>query len=430
METYINTSSSWFYNKASDVLFLDEDNKKAGILTNTPRYELDVNGTLYATTYCNLPAFAFSNEVYPRANYGSNTANYASNNMVFNQHVVQLSNLAVMSNVKLDTLSWKNNQYVLDQTGKIDAIKWLSNVPTFEQDNTLAIAGLAVGAAGVVSSLGGQLLSQTGAGSKLLDDIQNKLGGDELDADWDETADDSNLLLHWNAVQFKPIFNNRGSTNIGINNRLYMGDRSKICRVANGDLISYDNGRTRRILPQNGDSVVYDFSNDSFYPSFIYNRFDIDTDTIDANLTTSCNLITSNATITSNLFVKNITASNLTASNAFILSNLQATEINANAVISASVSVDGTLRVGTNWYLKNDGLYLGDPINPLLSQIVIDSAGRYKGLIEKEQIMGEAFSMQSLGDGILQWDPFNTTTNSAFIDSFTNIDNPLFDVVG
>ncbi len=424
MTTYVNTASSWFYNKESEVLFLDEENKRAGILTKTPRYELDVNGTIFATTYCNLPAFAMSNEIYPRANFASNTAAYASNNMVVNGPVVTLSNLVVMSNVKLDTLTYKNNQFILDSTGKIDAKKWLSNVPTFEQDNTLAVAGLAVGAAGVISALGGQLLTQVGAGGKLLDDLKEKLGGDELEADWDETENESNLSVHWNAVNFKPIFNNRGSTSIGINNRLYMGDRSKICRVANGDLVSFDNGRTRRILPQNGDSTVYDFSNDSFYPSYIYNTFDIETDTIDANLVTACNLVTSNATITSNLLV-----SNLTASNAFVLSNLQATEINTNSMIGASVSVDETLRVGTNWYLTNDGLYLGNPATtPFLSQLIIDSAGRYRGQINQDQVVGEAFNMDFLGDGIVQWDPFTTNTNPTFVDTFTSAGNPLFEV--
>jgi hypothetical protein len=109
MTTTIYSSSSWFYDRDSTTLFVNEDTQKVGINNDSPQYELQVDGTIYATTYSNLPSFAqhtlVSNEIYPIAKFGSNTsvygsnvATWSSNNLVKNSNIVGVSNLST-SNV-------------------------------------------------------------------------------------------------------------------------------------------------------------------------------------------------------------------------------------------------------------------------------------------------------------------------------------------
>jgi hypothetical protein len=141
MATTIYTSSSWYYDRDSEVLFINEDTHKVGINNNAPQYELQVDGNIYATGYCNLPAFAMSNDTYPTANFGSNLSVWSSNNMVLNSTIVGVSNLST-SNVNLNTLQ-RNGINVIGTDGKID-YTWLKNAPQFSNDNTLAIAGLAL----------------------------------------------------------------------------------------------------------------------------------------------------------------------------------------------------------------------------------------------------------------------------------------------
>jgi hypothetical protein len=151
MATIINTASAWYYDKASEVLFVNEDTHKVGINNDAPQYELQVDGNIYATGYRNLPSFALSNEIYPIAIFGSNNsvwssnvATWSSNNLVKNSNIVGVSNLST-SHVNLNTLQ-KNGSNVIGLDGKIDYNTWIKNAPTYEQDDTLAIAGLTLGA--------------------------------------------------------------------------------------------------------------------------------------------------------------------------------------------------------------------------------------------------------------------------------------------
>ena len=64
MTSSISTASAWYYDKASEVLFVNEDTRRVGINNDAPQYELQVNGAMYATTYLNLPSFALSNDIF------------------------------------------------------------------------------------------------------------------------------------------------------------------------------------------------------------------------------------------------------------------------------------------------------------------------------------------------------------------------------
>lgn len=425
MATTINTATSWYYDKSSEVLFVNEDTHKVGINNNAPQYELQVDGTIYATTYSNLPAFALSNQIYPIATFGSNTSvsasnvsSYTSNNMVVNGLTVSLSNLSVMSNINLNTLQ-RNGNYVIGTDGKID-YTWIKNAPQFSNDNTLAIAGLTLGALGILGATG-QILSSTGAGQVLLDDLKNRMGNNEIDDTYDpDQAEAQNIKTHWNNVVFKPIYQNIGQKQIGIGADLCIARGSSIYSIDPNNLIDYDNGRERRInLASTGLQSIYDGATSTLVSKYILCSKNISV----GEILTVPTILSSNIT-TSNVTSCNIATSNLTCS---ILANFQ----NFSAVSATAQNFLATqVQVG-NFFVTADGIYVGNPSTPLTSFLVIDNVGNYKGTIDKEQITNqEAMNLNSLCDGVIQYGGFQTAVNNPLFDSPFRFDtNALFEVL-
>lgn len=426
MTSYINTSSAWFYEKDSDVLTVNEYSKKVGILTNNPQYELDVRGTVYAQTYCNLPEFAMSNQVFPIANYGSNVASYgsnvasyASNNMVKNGLTVSVSNLQVLDTIK------RNNEYFLEPDGKVDYTKWLKNAPEYNNDNSLAVAGLVVGTLGVLSSAG-QLLTQYGMGDKLKQDIMDKLGGDEIDPEFDPAEED--IKVHYNNIIYPPIFQNRGKTEVGIQSNLYVSRNAKLCGILHDDLIPYDDGRSKRIATNPDFKVVYDFNNDTLYCDSIDCTYDVLTKELQTSNIITSNLISFSNISTSNLIAwSNITTSNLVAFSNISTSNITTSNISTSNMIGSNIEAIIQYKCG-NFYITPQGIYVGNPQLPLTSFQVIDNNGNYKGTINKEQVLNtEALNFNSMADGVVQWTEY-TNGLAEFADPFESIDNPLFEI--
>jgi hypothetical protein len=120
---------------------------------------------------------------------------------------------------------------------------------------------------------------------------------------------------------------------------------------------------------------------------------------------------------TSNLIAwSNITTSNLTASNV-ISSNL--TGSNIEAVLQYKCG---------NFYITPQGIYLGNPLNPINSFQIIDNNGNYRGTINKEQVLNmEALDFNTMADGVVQWTEY-TNGLAEFADPFENVDNPLFEI--
>jgi hypothetical protein len=119
----------------------------------------------------------------------------------------------------------------------------------------------------------------------------------------------------------------------------------------------------------------------------------------------------------------------ITASNIIITSNLQATEINANEIIT-NTSSGNSVRVG-EFYVNNNGIYKGDPVFPLTSQLIIGADGLYKGTIDKGQLIDlEAFSLSAVADGTLVWTGYGDVVgNSLFNDPFAaSFNQPIFSV--
>lgn len=415
MASTIYTSSSWYYDRSSEVLFINEDTHKVGINNNAPQYELHVDGNVFATGYCNLPAFAMSNNIYPTANFGSNLsvwssniASYSSNNMVLNSTIVGVSNIST-SNVNLNTLQ-RNGINVIGTDGKID-YTWLKNAPQFSNDNTLAIAGLLLGSLGILGLAGQQLLTNNGLGTLLQDDILKKLGGDENVEDYIPEGDD--IFIHYNNITFSPLFTKRGKSEVGLNSNLYMSDRAKLCSITHDDLLPYDSGKTKRIVANPQYKVVYDFATDKLTCDEILSLYEINTQDI-----TASNIITSNLTTDFNLITSNLTASNI------ITSNLTASNIIVSSTFDAS-----QVKVG-NFYITPSGVFVGNPSNPFTSFQVLDSVGNYKGSIAKSQINDlEALNLQNLADGVVSYNGFSSSTNPLFLEPFSFNMNSLFEVL-
>ena len=416
MSSTIATSSSWYYDKSSEVLFVNEDTHKVGINNNAPQYELQVDGNIYATGYCNLPAFAMSNNIYPIALYGSNVATWSSNNLVKNSNVVGVSNLAT-SNINLVTLQ-RNTSNVIGTDGKIDYNTWIKNGPTYSNDNTLAVAGLTLGALGIVGAAG-TLLQSTGMGSVLEGDIASKSGQNAIDDTYDPNQqEEANLFTNWNNIVFPPIYQNIGKQEIGIGSNLYIAGGSAIYTIDKNNLVAYDGGRTKRIANgSTGLSLIYDTATSTSVSKYILCSSNASIGT----------LLTVPTILTSNITTSNITSSNASFSNSFSSNAVTQNFFSSNA--SAEKFLTTQFQVG-NFFITANGIYVGNPSNPLTSFLVIDNVGNYKGTIAKEQINNqEAFNLSQMADGVVQWGNYQSSTNPLFDSPFKFDMNALFEVL-
>lgn len=323
MSSTLNTAGQWYYERDNTVLFINEDEKKVGILTQTPEYELDVNGTINAITYCNLPPFALSNQIYQLANntsnvaynaltistYSSNTSYYTSNNMVVNGNIVTLSNLNI-----LDTLK-RNGSNIVDTDGKIDYQKWLKNTPIQEDDDGNIIIPIPV-----ITYINTVINNNTGGGGG---------SGEDHDPGYNEDS----IYVHWNNVIHNPIYKNINDLRIGFGSNIYVENKSKIYGIDKSELLSYDGGKFKRISTNLvSDDLWYDFQTKRMY----LNKIDCAERIFSSNLTASNALI---QTISSESVVSPIiTCSNFETVNVISTSLINASNVNMLNLTSCNIN--------------------------------------------------------------------------------------------
>jgi hypothetical protein len=420
MATYISTSSAWFYEKDSEVLFVNELDKKVGVLTDAPQYELDVRGTLYAETYCNLPAFALSNQIYPVAMFGSNvardTSNVLNSNFQFFSNKVQTSNILLCSNLEVNnTIIKVNGSNLVDTDKKIDYQKWVKNGPIYNQDDTLAVAGLTLGALGILGTAG-TLLTQNGLGPALQNNIQDLLG-DGGGATEDDIPDGNDMYVHWNRITYPPFYTKRGKTEVAIQSNLYVSRKAKLCGIAHDDLVAYDSGREKRIVVGAETKVVYDFSNDTLFCDSVESTYDVltrelQTSNIITSNVSSCNIHTSNLIATSNITCSNIQTSNIIVSH----------DLTAYNTLLNNVEVVNGVKVG-QFFVRSDGIWINydDPLN---AYKVIDAFGQYQGGIYLKQVLDiDAIDFNKFKAGTIALDEFTVNNNSLFEFDRTALDS-------
>jgi hypothetical protein len=270
-----------------------------------------------------------------------------------------------------------NGSNLIGADRKIDYNTWIRNGPSFSNDG-LSAAGITLGAAGLLSSLGGQLLSHTGQiGPTVAADIGKRLGEEITEEAWDASQSESNLQVHWNAIVFPPIHKNLNSHDVGFSSNVFVNSNAKLFSIRASDLTRVDGGRFRRIASNPSSNLVIDFAGPDFYGRNA---------TIQNVLATS---VTAPTVATSNVNATNVATSNL---------------IGVNLVCS-NVATQGL-------WMGAGGIYTGNPnTNPFATQ-VIDAQGFYKGTVAKEQVVGtEALDFGLLADGVLSLQGFSPANN-------------------
>lgn len=383
--------SEWYFKKDSDVLFVDEDAQAVGILNPSPVYTLDVNGTINSS---NIIAINSLSDYVEASNAIINTIE-GDNAVIDNINCVRVSalsnvsasNLISLSNLKLFN-TWvsdecpKPNQGTLfgfSLGGGVIDPSWIKTDNDFME--TLNSLWNLAQSGWDIASFANDVLNPN-----------NTLGDGIKDA-INEALDAGELRVPWTSLNDKPIYADTTTKDVAMSGDIYFNEAKTLYSLNSSYFTSVgDNGN----LYLSSTAGRQRWLNVGSLELFM------------KEITTS-----------------NITASNLTASNVLIKSNVDVPRITASNTITSNATIIDTLRVG-DYYIKPNGIYVGNPAFPLTSQLVIDSQGFYKGTIDRSQVTNlEAFNVAAAGNGQLIWGDFGNT--SSLNDPFAN-SIPLFNV--
>lgn len=418
----MNNSQDWYFQKVSDVLFVDEDTQRVGILEQNPSYTLDVDGTINTSNILGINA-SLSNiqadlVVVDTIIAGSNLSEFvqADNAVIENVECVNLhasSNAIIGSNLGILN-TWLNNPCPYDgeanyfgynDQGWIHS-SWIHTDPDMMQllEKLWNIAAAGWDIFDAVQDVY-RYLNPNGTGGALADDMKNTLN-DALDQIDENPASNQLSVSFWN-----------------LNNRPFMATTDYEIGVK-GDM--YIN-EAKSIYSLNGSYFVPNYKNNQTLASTIGKDLILNVGTKEAFLNTLH--IGSNVLLSVNS--NNINLKNFVlTSNAIINSNVSLT-FNSNSVsidtiinndISSSNLTSQTFKCG-NYTITNDGIYTYyDDI--LLRKKVLDNQGNYVGSLYSSQVIGfDALNFDRLKDGVFQFNGLNINTS---IDQFTNIGNPLY----
>lgn len=371
----------YFYHTESDVLFVNEDTQRVGILNSEPDYTLDVNGTISASNIITSNILVHDTVIANQLIASSNSANFTeasiadfSNinaiSMTASSNVIIGSNLAILNTYLNRNCPVPNNGSLFGFSlggGWIDP-SWL------KVDNDWAAF---LDSAWNALQTGYDLFTL----ARSIFDSNDALANDLKDAIGDALSN-GHLKVPWGTISSKPLYAGELTKNVGVAGHLYLS-KSKI---------------------------IYTIDETNFSTANPDNNMDLMTS---AGRVEVLNLSNQDA------FLRNITCSNITTSN-LITSNL-----NASSYIQTPYITSDKVKVG-EFYVTNSGIYVGDPTYPLTSQLIIDNQGYYKGTIDRSQIINlEAFSLASAANGQLIWGEFGNT--SALNDVFAS-QTPLYNV--
>jgi hypothetical protein len=212
-----------------------------GINTSTPTYTLDVNGTINATTYNNLPATAnyttFSNWVSPLASAALPTATYNA----FSNWASPLASAALPSTTHTTFSNWVSP---LARSGfsatNANTAYTMCNIGIGKSDPTCAldVVGAVRATTGVVSSV---FQSTTGV-------FQNTTGPIQLTSEFDiqyKADNDGNNSgaqhVFYSSSNEKMRINTAGDVGIGTSTPSYTLDVNGSCRVTGGIALGTSN---------------------------------------------------------------------------------------------------------------------------------------------------------------------------------------------
>ncbi|MGH6610757.1 MAG: hypothetical protein ACRECQ_10920, partial [Burkholderiaceae bacterium] len=155
--------------------------------------------------------------------------------------------------------SWASNT----SRSALSTAVWASNaIPTqlTDEDNLdpLAVAGVALGAAGLLGALGQQLFNGAGdIGTGLKDELQDLLGDEDL------PGDDDALLVDWRKITSVPLaLETLGiGSEVGFTSDAYFSKSTKLLRAAPGEF-EYNASRNNKYFnpPLVTEDIVIDFA--------------------------------------------------------------------------------------------------------------------------------------------------------------------------
>jgi hypothetical protein len=315
-----NVSTS---NLSTNLLQATSVNSQTSIITTMIATTLSASNI----TACNL--IAFSNDYYTFSNlsWKFNDSNIYHG---LNEKVIAIGKsnatekLDIQGNIKVSGGgSFANNNFVISSNTSNVHCLTINNSNIFRTDGTI----------------GNHFLTQL----NILAGNSNFAG--TIGDIYNPQSQSSNLLTNWNAVIWKPLYQDN-NYNLGFSSNVYFNRFSQLCTTEpSWDYTKTSNGLYKTFnAPFVRSNVVIDFSN---YTA------------------TLCNILTSNATVSNNLITSNLTSSNITSSNLTSLnanlSNLWASnvginqvnplynlDVNGGARIQRDLFVNSNLTVGTN----------------------------------------------------------------------------------
>lgn len=384
-----NNYQDYFFQKESDVLFVNEDTQRVGVLNSDPQFTLDVNGIINTSNILGLNA-SFSNiqgdlVVADTVIAGSNLSDFIQADVgvidvVQSRSITNSNNIITGSNLGLLN-TYLNQECPIPSQGSIFGFpigdggwiepSWLKVDPDWAA--FLSTAWDALQSGYDLFTLARSIFDEN---DDLAEELKDAIG---------DALSNGRLKTPWGSVKDKPIYAGELTKNLGVAGHLYLS-KSKI---------------------------IYAVDEANFSTANPDNNLDL---TTSAGRREIINLSNQNA------YFKDISCSNIV-----ITSNLQVPSINANEIITGSVKSVDLVRCG-EFYLTPSGVYLGNPANPLSSVLVIDNQGNYKGTIDKGQIIDlEAWNFKAMADGNLVFGSFGET--NILNDPFTVLNaNPIFSI--
>lgn len=391
-----NNSQDWYFKKDSDVLFVDEDTQRVGILNSNPEYTLDISGNISASNILGLNAIIpfIQNELLlgDVVNAQSNITDYIQATIGDIEHIDSVS-LHAMSNVVVGSNlailnTYLNQECPIPQQGTLFGFSlgggWID--PSWIKTNndymeTLSTLWDLAQTGYDLFNFAQSVLKPNGGG--LGDELKNKL--DEA-LDGGDSNDQSKLYVDWGNLSKKPIYADKANYNVGIKGGLYLNESQSIYSI---------------------NSANFSIGNE-----------------LNLNMTSTSNASKILDVGTHDAFLHDITASNI-----IVTSNLQATEINASEIITNTIA-GNSVRVG-EFYIRSDGVFYGNPDIPFESKQIFNSVGDFMGTVNKSQLIDlEAFNFNSICDGTLVWTGYGDVVgNTLFNDPFAaSINQPIFSV--
>jgi hypothetical protein len=414
----LSSHMDYYFQKDSDVLFVNEDTQRVGILNSNPDYTLDIDGNVSASNILALNAIVpfIQNELLlgDVVNTQSNITDYIQATSGDIDHINcislnALSNVVIGSNLAILN-TYLNRECPIPQQGTLFGFSlgggWID--PSWiKTDNDFSET---------LNALWD--LGQTGWDiAQFVNSVFNPdktIGNDLADALKEALSDgDSNsegkIYVDWGNVKKKPIFANKTTHDVGVKGNLYLNEAQSLYGL-NSAYFSLGNELSLQVTSTSNAEKILDIGTKEAYLNSL---------NIGSNVYMSIN---SNAVKLNNYTLSSNAITNSNASVTFLNDTVGIIKLSTSNVSASNV-------VCQTYTINNTGIWtnLG---NPLLSQQLFDANGVFKGTVTKSQITDlEALDMGKLADGILSWNGYSSTSIPSLFDPFTTVSAPLYNII-